>query len=1102
MSARGLVSRLVVAVGVVMAFWCTPALAGVIHPLLSSFGSLHDVQGVAVDQSTGDVYVLDTGLGEGSLFKFDASGKPLKFTGLPGEPLSITGLHGGGGSENEIAVDSSAGPAKGDIYVAVSVSNGEQIDVIAPDGKMLGKLSESIAPWGETCGVAVDPTGNVYVGIYGGYVDKFAPTANPVTNSDYKSSIVGVNTPCNLAVDSNGNLFTARYSDGPVERYEASLFGGLTATGSIVATAGSTLAVDPADNHVYVDAAGQVSEFGASGEPFEAPLAVFGRAGTQSFGIAVNQTSGDIYVSDGNGQIGVYGPAVLVPSASIEPATEVSVESATLKGTVNPEGAAVTSCQFEYGAGEEDFTEEDFTNRSPCSPMPESENTGVAVSANIAGLTPGVYYRYRLSAANANGTASSQEGSFLTGGLPSVPDLGLSDNRRYEKVSPNNNADGNVYPPSPETVSSESFWTELPFVAAANGDALTYVADPSEKGGEGREGSKAGNQYLATRAPGGGWTSVNITPPSEFSDTPVYQGFSKNLSVGFLAAGGNVPLAKGAPLGGYGLPYLSDFADGSYESLLTTTPPDRTAGTFRAYETPVPSPTNNSAYPAFAGASTDFKHVLYMENDALTPNAVDGGPQENNLYDFHEGDLSLVNVLPNGNPEPNATFGGPVVAPDSRQYNSPALSNVIASNGSRIFWTGLGDHDLFMRENDTVTVQIDAAAGGGGQFWTASPDGSKVLFTKGGDLYEYEVEGARTVDLTPGGEVQGVSGTSEDLSYIYFVASAALAPGAKQQHCIAEASSTACNLYVLHVGGSIKFIGALSGADDTASPNSFDAMAGAWQGPLATKETQVTADGSHFVFGSIMPLTRSGKSIPSREQIFLYDDDDSRLTCVSCMPNGEVPGYSSAYLPISNLRAYSHRWMSEDGDRVFFDTERPLVPQDTNGLNDVYEWERDGSGSCRRPANCVFLISSGTGSEGSFLMDIDATGDNVFFSTRTKLETEDENENLDAYDARVDAPVPPAAPQCTGTGCQGVPSAPPVFATPSSITYNGVGNFAVSTKAPAPKSKTPTKKRAKRKRKKPRKKSKVKSKKAKRASRSGKDSRSTNRNGGHYGRNK
>ena len=85
--------------------------------------------------------------------------------------------------------------------------------------------------------------------------------------------------------------------------------------------------------------------------------------------------------------------------------------------------------------------------------------------------------------------------------------------------------------------------------------------------------------------------------------------------------------------------------------------------------------------------------------------------------------------------------------------------------------------------------------------------------------------------------------------------------------------------------------------------------------------------------------------------------------------------------------------------------------------------------------------------EGSYLIGASTNGNDVFMTTRGKLVPEDENENTDVYDIRADAVPPPTPPRCTGSGCQGVPSTPPVFATPPSVTYDGVGNF--ETPAPA-----------------------------------------------------
>jgi hypothetical protein len=666
----------------------------------------------------------------------------------------------------------------------------------------------------------------------------------------------------------------------------------------------------------------------------------------------------------------------------------------------------------------------------------------------------------------------------------SVP--GLPDNRGYEKVSPTNNADGNVYMAWPLNIASEGGHTEQPYKAAPDGDTLAYIGMPSEEGGIGREGN-TGNQYVARRRADGDWEATNVTPSSdEFFTIPVYQGFSSDLSRGFLTTNAGTPLVPGAPAAHYRVPYVRDFETGTYETLLPAVPPNRTpteSGTseFGAYEIATGYDVHGRE-PVFSGSSKDFSHILYMANDALTANAVDGGEEDNNLYDFHNGGLTLVNILPDGSPEPNAVFGGQVIRPASRESNAPDFSHVISEDGNRIFWTGQGaNRNIYMREGGTRTVQVDAGVGGGGQFWTATADGSKALFTKGGDLYEYDVADGQTTDLVPGGEIQGIVGTSDDLSYIYFVADAILAPGGEQGSCNESEGLAECGLYVLHKGEHVKFIATLSSRDNNTNPTSFYNHDGDWQGGLADKEAEVTPDGRQVLFSSVRPLT--GYESNGTEQLFVYEFEGSKLGCISCDPAGESPthGYS-AFLPVSHQDTDSLHWMADDGSRVFFDSVDALVSQDTNGQVDVYEWERDGVGSCADPEGCIYLLSGGTAAGGAYLIDASANGDDVFFTTRAQLVEEDQNENIDAYDAHVGAAIPPAASQCTGTGCQGVPSAPPVFSTPASVTYVGVGNFAqsVKTKRKATKAKTKSKKH------KPRKPAK-KPKKAKKSSRRHRD---------------
>ncbi len=126
--------------------------------------------------------------------------------------------------------------------------------------------------------------------------------------------------------------------------------------------------------------------------------------------------------------------------------------------------------------------------------------------------------------------------------------------------------------------------------------------------------------------------------------------------------------------------------------------------------------------------------------------------------------------------------------------------------------------------------------------------------------------------------------------------------------------------------------------------------------------------------------------------------------------------------------------ISADGDRIFFDTSDPLVPQATNtGSTDVYEWEN----------GVVYLISSGTSPRNSYFLDNGENGDDVFFATTEGLFLGDTDGAYDVYDARIPQQgdnQPPAAVPCEGSVCQGPPSVPSLLAAPASATFSGLGN--------------------------------------------------------------
>lgn len=737
------------------------------------------------------------------------------------------------------------------------------------------------------------------------------------------------------------------------------------------------------------------------------------------------------------------GPALAAspPAISNVSFSNVGSSSATLTAQINPDGIG-TSFRFEYGTS---------ASYGQSVPSPEGSagagSTLAPVQVLVQGLVPDTLYHFQLVASNIDGSTFSGDITFST--LPTGI-LGLPDGRGYEMVSSTVNADGNVYEPHGVINGGAGAGdnTILPYQAAADGHAVTYPGDPSTTSGTGSEGTGTGNQYLAIRSPDNGWSATNIEPSSgSTEETPIFQGFSSDLSAGILDWNGQQPLVAEAPAGGYNVLYQRTSHDGSLHPLFTTSPPNRAVGEFGAYEI---LHYGEGTRPVFAGGSSSFEHLLFIANDKLIPNALDGGAEENNLYDSVDSRPSLVNVLPDGTPAPNAIFGSPVVRPEEEaQGHSSDFSHVISEDGSHIFWTDLNTGNIYVRENDTKTVQVDASVGGGGRFWTASADGSEVFFTKSGDLYRYDVGGGRTTDLTPGAEVQGVPGVSDDGSYVYFVANAALAPGAAQQKCDPESGNSGCNLYLLHEGEPVKFIAALSGRDDGGEPSpQVNINYGDWRPGLGNREAEVTPDGRHLIFVSQRNLT--GYQSNGRSEVYVYSAEGEQLSCASCRQSGEAPSshplLTAGLLRPSYSNTYLPRWISADGSRAFFDSMEALVPQDTDGTLDVYEWERNGAGGCQKDSGCVYLLSGGTSTDNSFFADASTSGDDVFIVTRAQLVQQDQNETFDMYDARVDASRPPTPPRCTGSGCQGVPFAPPIFATPSSVTFSGVGNFVVQTK--------------------------------------------------------
>lgn len=151
-------------------------------------------------------------------------------------------------------------------------------------------------------------------------------------------------------------------------------------------------------------------------EGCEAPVA--NGAAISTTGVGEHHFTVKARSSDGlTGEETVSYNVVPPPTVTPEAPSSVTHTSATLNGSVNPNGGNITSCIIEYGvslpSGES----------VPCSPSPGSGSSPVHVSGAVGGLTAGTTYEYRLIAAYAGGASKSASQSFTTAAI-AAPEFG------------------------------------------------------------------------------------------------------------------------------------------------------------------------------------------------------------------------------------------------------------------------------------------------------------------------------------------------------------------------------------------------------------------------------------------------------------------------------------------------------------------------------------------------------------------------------------------------------------------------------------------------------------------------------------------------------
>ena len=665
-------------------------------------------------------------------------------------------------------------------------------------------------------------------------------------------------------------------------------------------------------------------------------------------------------------------PAVQIDSESV---AEVTATSATVQAEINPFGSE-TSYYIQYG------TTSCTTSPADCTSVPAPPGEGIgsaetdqAASVHIQGLQSDTTYHYRVIATNLLGTIEGPDQTFTTQatGAP----FALPDGRQYELVSPPDKH-------GTEVRGIHGYSAGGVVQASEDGGKITYVTfEPPELDAP---ANGPGTQLLSSRG-SEGWSTQNIALPNSAPvGVPVgtgsqYKAFSPDLMVGlawngFGGRGFGRPVEE-APLPGSGAPagyqnyYLTNNEDGAVDALL---------------QLPLPATLEES--PSSFGmelvaASPDLEHLVIRTEAALTPGMSNNSGW--NLYEWTAGHFEPIDLLPSGSPDPGA---GTDVG-SGRAGTSPPIS----TDGSSVVWTE--GKQLYVRENigtpQAKTVLVPTTLTFGGiEFKVESNDGSRVFYTErnakdGVTNYALAVFDTLADQSTLIAEgVQGVVGESKDGSYLYYVAND--------------------RLFLWHEGESPRFIATLSGGDEESGniKNVELGVAADWSRILGYRTARVSPDGKRLVFMSENSLTgydntvSSGSSCvsiegnpgPARcEEVFLYDASSGHLTCVSCNPTGGRPTGPSGIpggTPFETNKAfYDSRVLSDNGRRVFFESADALVPNDTNGVGDVYEWEEDGEGTCAHEGGCVSLISSGQGSTGSSFLDASETGTMCSFSRAT-----------------------------------------------------------------------------------------------------------------------
>jgi hypothetical protein len=369
----------------------------------SGNGQFSGAKGIAVDDSTGDVYVVDQG--NNRVEKFDANGNYIsQFTGVETPAKSFSGPYSVA-VNNSCALHNLTGkecmetfPSTGDVYVT---DNGHAVvDAFDSNGKYLSQItgpspSTPFTPE-RLAGVAVDPEGNLWVA-------ELTKVLRFNSSGEFQSSLeAGGETALNgLAVDSEDDVYTVEYS-ASVNKFSV--------TGKVLAGGlahGFTIAVNLLTNNVIVGSNQHNIEFGPFAEPYGAVIQEFGSGGGGNgygYSLGLNDVTQTAYSSREN-TVSIYPEAIPAKVLSSQ-VTEPRRSSAVVLGDIGPEGSSMRY-RVDYG-------ETSKYGQHSLEFEVAASDSAQAVQLGLEGLAPGRVYHYALQVSNTAGTTVGPDGTFTT----------------------------------------------------------------------------------------------------------------------------------------------------------------------------------------------------------------------------------------------------------------------------------------------------------------------------------------------------------------------------------------------------------------------------------------------------------------------------------------------------------------------------------------------------------------------------------------------------------------------------------------------------------------------------------------------------------------